>query len=152
LESTYLDEAKAVKQLAREVCSEGYKLQRPKASNVEYLWKHGFVEINLVRSRTLLKAGDYPTEYAVRDKNKIKEGKKGEENVLWYAHFHYPTIDSAKSPPEFAHLKTKEERIFTRRELIEQNRKNNRVLVNLEKEKIALPLAEKLFLPLEQLP
>ncbi|MDQ0122274.1 hypothetical protein J2W17_001219 [Pseudomonas lini] len=152
LESTYRDEAKAVKQLAYQLCGEGYKLQRPQDSNVEYLWDHGFVDINLVRSRIPLKAGDYLTEYAVRDKNKIKEGKKGEENVLWYAHFHYKAAGSPKSPPEFAHLKTKEERKFTRKELIERARKDNRALVNMEKAEIELSLAEKLFLILEPLP
>lgn len=141
LEKTWLDEADAVTTLARAVCSEGYKQQRPKASNVAYLWKHGFVDINLVKSRVPTKAGDYLTEYAVREKNTT--------NVLWYAHFHYPAMDTHASSPSFGHLKTKAERLFTRKELIDQARANNRVLVNLEKAEIALPLAQQLFLNLE---
>ncbi|VVN79054.1 dermonecrotic toxin domain-containing protein [Pseudomonas fluorescens] len=149
LRSMYLDEVKAVKLRAREVCAEGYKLQRPKDSRIEYLRVNGFVDINLVRSRIPLKAGDYLTEYAVRDKNKIKEGKKGEANVLWYAHFHYPAVDTPALQPEYGHLKTIEERRFTRKELMEKARADNRVVVYLEKAEIAPALAEKLFLKLE---
>lgn len=152
LQSTYLDQAKGVKQRAREVCAEGYKLQRPKASKVEYLWVNGFVDINLVRSRIPLKAGDYLTEYAVRDKNKVREGKKGEENVLWYAHFHYLAVDTPALQPEYGHLKTIEERRFTRKELMEKARADNRVVLYLEKAEVAPALAEKLFLKLERLP
>ncbi|MCC1776310.1 hypothetical protein KSI65_24850, partial [Salmonella enterica subsp. enterica serovar Indiana] len=89
LRNHVLEEAASATQKAREVCSEGYKLQRPKAANIAYLWKYGFVDINLVRSRIKLKAGDYLTEYAIRDKSLIKAGKKADETVLWYAHFHY---------------------------------------------------------------
>lgn len=141
LEQAWRDEANVVTTWAREVCSAGYKLQRPKAANVAYLWKHRLVDINLVKSRVPTKAGDYLTEYAVREKNST--------NVLWYAHFHYPAVDTPASSPSFGHLKTKAERLFTRKELIEQARANNRVLVNLEKAQIALPLAQQLFLNLE---
>ncbi|MBS7675459.1 hypothetical protein KIN13_18800, partial [Vibrio cholerae] len=75
----FLEEARAATQQARQVCSEGYLLQRPSASKVDYLWTHGFVDINLVKKRTPLKAGDYLTEYAIRDKSKIRPGIKPEE-------------------------------------------------------------------------
>ena len=145
----FLAEAQAVTQMAREVCSEGYKLQRPRASHVDYLWQHGFVDINLVRSRIPLKAGDYLTEYAIRDKNQIKAGKQGEETILWYAHFHYPSIDTPALQPAFGHLKTKDERLYTRKELIERAGVNNRAVINLEKAEIPPPLDQKLFLKLE---
>ena len=138
-------------QQARERCSEGYKLQRPKASHVDYLWKHGFVDINLVKSRVPLKAGDFLTEYAVRDKSKIRAGIKGKDNVLWYAHFHYSAVDQAPSQPDFGHLKTPSEQRYTRRELIEQARADNRAVVNLEKAEIKSPLDQRLFLGLEVL-
>lgn len=141
--------ANAMIGLARELCGEGYKQQRPKAANIAYLWRHGFVDINLVRSRIALKAGDYLTEYAVRDKARIKEGKKGEDTVLWYAHFHYPSVDTPALKPAFGHLKTREERRFTRKELIEQARLDNRSVVNLDKAVINPPLDRELFLRLE---
>ncbi len=53
----YQEEAAAATRQAREACSLGYKLQRPRAAHVAYLWRHGFVDINLVRSRVPLKAG-----------------------------------------------------------------------------------------------
>lgn len=149
LMDAYRDEARNLQQLAYELCSEGFKQQRPKAANIAYLRKHGFVDINLVRSRIALKAGDYLTEYVVRDKLKIKEGKKPEDTVLWYAHFHYPRPDTPPSAPTFGHLKTKEERLFTRKELMEQAQANHRAVVNLEKVAIKPPLDQQLFLGLE---
>lgn len=151
LRNAYLAEANAATQQARTVCAEGYKQQRPKAANVAYLWRHGFVDINLVRSRVSLKAGDFLTEYAIRDKNRINAGQRGEETVLWYAHFHYPAADTPPSTPAFGHLKTIAERRFTRRELIEQARSDNRAVVNLEKAEIRPPLDQELFLGLEVL-
>ncbi|WLH76045.1 hypothetical protein PSH70_11405 [Pseudomonas fluorescens] len=151
LRNHVLEEAASATQKAREVCSEGYKLQRPKAANIAYLWKYGFVDINLVRSRIKLKAGDYLTEYAIRDKSLIKAGKKADETVLWYAHFHYPSEHAPASQPAFGHLKTRAERLFTRRELIEQSRANNRAVVNLDKAEIKPPLDQTLFLGLEVL-
>ena len=145
----FLEEALAATQRARQVCSEGYLLQRPSASKVDYLWTHGFVDINLVKKRVPLKAGDYLTEYAIREKSKIKPGIKPEEADLWYAHFHYPSVETPAATPAFGHLKTKAERRYTRKELIEQARANNRAVINLEKALVAAPLDQKLFLGLE---
>lgn len=147
----YQEEAAAATRQAREACSLGYKLQRPRAAHVAYLWRHGFVDINLVRSRVPLKAGDYLTEYAIRDKSKIREGKQGEDAVLWYAHFHYATADKPPASPDFGHLKTKAERLYTRKDLIERARADNRAVVNLEKAEIKPPLDQQLFLGLEVL-
>ncbi|VVN12689.1 dermonecrotic toxin domain-containing protein [Pseudomonas fluorescens] len=140
LSNTYLEEATAVTKLAREVCSEGYKLQLPKASNIAYLWKHGFVDLNLVSSRVLTKAGDYLTEYSVREKNK--------PDVLWYAHFHYPAVDTPISQHNFGHLKRPQERFQTRRQLIEKALADHRAVVNLDKAVIKPPLDQELFLNL----
>ncbi|MGU3310066.1 dermonecrotic toxin domain-containing protein [Pseudomonas sp. M5A4_2d] len=147
--NTYRDESSTTLKLAREVCSEGYKQQRPKASNIAYLWQHGFVDINLAKSRVLLKAGDYLSEYVIRDKSQIRHGKPYEETVLWYAHFHYPAADTPALTPAFGHLKTKAERLFTRKELIERARADNRAVVNLDKAEIKPPLDKELFLKLE---
>lgn len=145
----YRAEAQSLRHLAQTLCREAFKQQRPKATNIEYLWRHGFVDINLVKRRTPLKGGGFLTEYAVRDKQKIKEGKRGDDNVLWYAHFHYAKANTPAFEPAFGHLKTKEERLFTRKELIEQARANHREVVNLEKVVIKPPLDRELFLKLE---
>ncbi len=151
LRDAYLAQANAAMLQAREACAAGYKLQRPKAANVAYLWKHGFVDINLRRERFRLLAGDYLTEYAIRDTDKIRAAMPLEDADLWYAHFHYPAIDTSPLEPTFGHLKTKAERRFTRRELIEQARADNRAVVNLDKAEIKAPLDRELFLGLEVL-
>lgn len=147
----YRKEAAAATQQGRELCSEGYKLQRPNAAHVAYLWKHGFVEIKLIISRKLLTSNDYLTEYAIRDKSKVEAGIPDEENVLWYAHFHYSTVDQSPLQPNFGHLKTPSERRYTRRELIEQARADNRAVVNLEKAEIKASFDPEIFLKREVL-
>lgn len=142
----YLAEAQAMKAQARTFCSEGYLMQRPRAAHIDYLLEHGFIEITLSANRIPLKAGDFLTEYAVHDKRRIKGGKPDNEHALWYAHFHYSSVDAPASPPDFAHLKTWSERKFTRKELFERYKKDPRAVLNLDKEKIPLALAEKLFL------
>lgn len=149
LAGTYLAEAQAMKTQAREFCREGYLLQRPRASNIEYLLANDFVKITLVKTHFPLQAGDFLTEYAVHDKRRIGQGKPDDNNALWYAHFHYPTVDTPKLQPQFAHLKTHAERLVTRRQLFEQAQKDARAVINLNKEIIALPLAKKLFLEME---
>lgn len=149
LRKSYDDEAIAANEQARQRCAEGYLLQRPKAAKIDYLWTHGFVDINLVKKRVPLKAGDYLTEYAIRDKRKIKAGMRQEDADLWYAHFHYSSVEQPASKPDFGHLKTPAERLFTRKELMEQARANNRSVINLEKALVEAPLDQKLFLGLE---
>ncbi|KTC23125.1 hypothetical protein AO391_03640 [Pseudomonas marginalis ICMP 9505] len=138
---SYRDEASAILKLAREVCAEGYKQQLPKASNIAYLWRHGFVDINLVSSRAPLAAGDFLTEYSVREKNLLK--------VLWYAHFHYPSVETPAARYTFGHLKLPAQRYFTRKQLIEKAAADNRAVVNLDKATITEPLGQALFLGLE---
>ena len=149
LMKAYLDEAQDLTKLAREVCSEGYLQQRPQASKIAYLWKHGFIDINLAKRREPLKAGDFIDEYTVRDKSKIKEGKPYKDTILWYAHFHYPAVDTPILESSFAHLKTKDEQFLTRKELLERAAANNRAVINLDKVVIKPPLDYDLFLKLE---
>ncbi|AKA86295.1 hypothetical protein [Pseudomonas synxantha] len=137
----YRDEAASAQKLAREVCAEGYKRQLPKASNVAYLWRHGFVDINLAKSREPLAAGDFLSEYAVYE--------KGTPHVLWYAHFHYPTVQTPAAQHSFGHLKLPAERLLTRKQLIERAVAENRAVVNLDKATIRPPLDKQLFLDLE---
>lgn len=148
----YLGDAESMKKQAREFCSEGYLLQRPRASNIKYLLEHKFVIIDLVKTRFPLKAGDFLTEYAVHDKSKIKDGKLDNDKALWYAHFHYASVDAPISPPAYAHLKIQAERKYTQRELFEKNKNNARAIIDLKKEEIPLALAEELFLRVKKKP
>lgn len=124
---------------ARQHCADGYKVLPPKPENIDYLWKHGFVDINLVRRDTATKSGDVFTEYAVRDKGKV--------DVLWYAHFHYPVKGSPRNLYTAAHLKIPSQRAKTQKDLIAEAG-NNRVVEQIVRARIGPPLDEKLFLKL----
>ncbi|MEK1836077.1 MAG: DUF6543 domain-containing protein [Pseudomonas sp.] len=140
LSETLRNEALEATRQARLYCSEGYKKQLPKAENIHYLWKNGFVDINLVGRLIQTAAGDYLTEYAVREKNTF--------NVLWYAHFHYASLDMPRPDYSIGHLKLPEQRFLTRKDLIRQAAADNRAVANLEKSLIKPPLDETLFLKL----
>lgn len=131
--------AEQMLQKARQHTADGYLVQTPTAENVDYLWRHGFVDINLVRRDIPTRSGDVFTEYVVRKKNKI--------DALWYAHFHYPEKGWARDDFRAAHLKTPLQRIKTQKMLIEEAG-NNGVVEKLIKAGITKPLAEKLFLKL----
>lgn len=131
--------AEQMLQKARQHTADGYLVQTPTAENVDYLWRHGFVDINLVRRDIPTRSGDVFTEYVVRKKNKI--------DALWYAHFHYPKKGWARDDFRAAHLKTPQQRIKTQKMLIEEAG-NNGVVEKLIKAAITKPLAEKLFLKL----
>lgn len=124
---------------ARQHCADGYKVLPPKPENIDYLWKHGFVDINLIRRDTATKSGDVFTEYAVRDKGKV--------DVLWYAHFHYPVKGSPRNLYTAAHLKIPSQRGKTQKDLIAEAG-NNRVVEQIVRARIGPPLDEKLFLKL----
>lgn len=147
----YRAESNALKTLAVEARSKGYLKQRPQAFKVDYLWKNKCVDINLSKRRVPLKAGDFLDEYTVRDKSKIAQGKPYEETILWYAHFHYPSVDTPVQQSTFGHLKTVEDRPYTLKELIERARANDREVIHLERAVIKAPLDNDLFFKLAQL-
>lgn len=124
---------------ARQHCADGYKLLPPKPENIDYLWKHGFVDINLVQRDIATKSGDVFTEYAVREKGKV--------DVLWYAHFHYPAKGSPRNLYTAAHLKIPSQRTKTQKDLVAEAG-NNRVVEQIVRARIGPPLDEKLFLTL----
>ncbi|WP_236349502.1 hypothetical protein, partial [Pseudomonas lactis] len=126
-------------QKARRHTADGYLVQTPTAENVDYLWRHGFVDINLVRRDIPTKTGDVFTEYVVRKKNKI--------DALWYAHFHYPQKGWARDDYTAAHLKTPAQRTKTQKDLIAEAG-NNGVVERIIKAGITKPLDERLFLKL----
>lgn len=140
LSKTLHEEAIQAITLGHQYCAEGYKRQRPQAQKIDYLWRHGFVDINLVNRLKHLATGDYLTEYSVREKNS--------PNVLWYAHFHYPTADTPRAAYSFAHIKIPAQRFLTYRDLLQQAATDNATVINLKKALIEPPLDEKLFLKL----
>ncbi|WP_395607112.1 dermonecrotic toxin domain-containing protein [Pseudomonas sp. B22129] len=132
--------AKEMRQRAITHRCEGYLRQEPRAENVDYLWTHGRVDIGLVNRGKQLKGGDFLTEYAVREKNSLK--------VLWYAHFHYPTLNAPRNGYSAAHLKLPEQRYLTRKDLVAQAGRDNKRINGIVHAKISPPQDQKLFLNL----
>ncbi|NWC96192.1 MULTISPECIES: dermonecrotic toxin domain-containing protein [unclassified Pseudomonas] len=100
-----LDEA--VKRLYREgrrVRLDMLKKRPPKAAYVELLCAEGEVTIHPVGARRRLKGPkkDFMQEYEVRDQKATR--------ALWYAHFHYETLNAPDEAYVTAHLKTPEQR------------------------------------------
>lgn len=78
----------------------------PTLGDVQYLLDQKVIRIRRVASRvaeTIDGAVDYLQEYEVLD---LTEGGK----PLWYAHFHYPSLETADDHPKAAHLKTAAQR------------------------------------------
>lgn len=119
---------------------DGYLRQAPRPENIDYLWLHGRVDIGLVARGKPLKGKDFLTEYAVREKNS--------PTVLWYAHFHYPTLDTPRADYSVAHLKLPEQRYLTQKDLVAQAGKDDKRIDSIVRAKIKPPLDEKLFLKL----
>jgi len=75
----------------------------PTHGNLEYLLNQRQVNVAKLGGRTRLKGErqDFIQEYAIND-------PKG--YPVWYAHFHYPTADTAGADYTAAHVKTREQR------------------------------------------
>jgi hypothetical protein len=120
------DNAAQVRQLsdgARELRAYGRRLRidmvrhtpRPTVGDVEYLLRQQVIRICRVDGRmaeTIDGQMDYLQEYEVQD---LTDGNK----PLWYAHFHYATLQTADDHPTKAHLKTVAQRKLGR--LFEQS-------------------------------
>lgn len=132
--------AKDMRQHAVAHRCDGYLRQAPRAENIDYLFFHGRVDIDLVSRGTKLKGGDTLTEYAVREKNGLK--------VLWYAHFHYPTAATPRGEYSAAHLKIPEQRYLTQKDLVSQAGQDNKRIDSIVRTQIKPPLDQKLFLAL----
>jgi hypothetical protein len=114
----YRAQARDLTRLALRECSDAYKHQWPTPQSVTYLWEHQQIDINLTSvadpERPTL-SGDFFTEYAVYDK------ATRPPQVLWYAHFHYPSATTAPANYTRAHLKLREQRKFTQKDLLKQH-------------------------------
>lgn len=124
---------------ARQHAADGYLVQPPTAENVDFLWRNGFVDINLVKRDTPTESGDFFTEYSVR--------QKGQEKPIWYAHFHYPKANWPHADYTAAHLKIASQQLKTQKDLIREAGKNGTV-EKIIRARITAPLDEKLFLRL----
>jgi hypothetical protein len=92
--------ATRLRKLAQQTRIEMYKSRNPTAGAVEYLLEAEEISIRKVGGRTDSSGGkgtDFLQEYEIRDTD---------NNVLWYAHFHYPTKEAAPDSFAKAHLKT----------------------------------------------
>ncbi len=97
----------AVRKLDREgrrIKLDMLKKRPPTAAHVELLYIDKEITIQTLGARRRLKGPrkDYLQEYEIRDKK--------DNEVLWYAHFHYAVPDAASEHYTAAHLKTPEQR------------------------------------------
>lgn len=78
----------------------------PTLGDVQFLLEQKVIRIQRLAGRvpeTIDGVVDYLQEYEVLD---LSEG----ERPLWYAHFHYPSVEAAGDQPKAAHLKTAAQR------------------------------------------
>lgn len=136
----YRAEAASLLEEGRDYRSTGYKTQHPSQENLDYLWTHRKVDINLVHRRQLTASGDYVAEFAVREKDAIK--------VLWYAHFHYADTEVADSAYRVAHLKLAHQRFLLQKDLVRDAGANDSAVLKVIYAPVTPPLAHKLFLSL----
>jgi hypothetical protein len=140
----YRREVNSMTAKARSYCGSGYKAQRPTQENVDYLWTHGQVDINLVHRRQLTASGDYVAEFSVREKHT--------PTVLWYAHFHYADGVVADSAYSVAHLKLRDQRYLLQKDLLRNAGSSDGALLRVVYAPVSPPLDHKLFLTLLQPP
>lgn len=114
----------------------------PTGANVEYLKSQGAVEVVRLGPRKHLTKGqrkDYLQEYAVKD----LEGKS-----LWFAHFHYKTLQTPAREFDVAHLKTAEQRTLSEKALYSKAQ-SSKDYVEVYRAKLNLDVAMRVFLSVE---
>ncbi|MHC8289870.1 dermonecrotic toxin domain-containing protein [Pseudomonas sp. XS1P51] len=115
------------------------KLQPPTAARVEWLHSKGLVNIVKTPGRSRLKGHrkDYLEEYEIRD--------SATNDVIWYAHFHYPKPETAAEGYTAAHLKTVSQRTLGGAFDLRTATTNNE-LIAIYRSEISPQLAKTLFL------
>lgn len=113
----------------------------PTESTVEYLLKKN--EVRLAKEGERVKMfgprNDYVQEYQVLTSN---------NQVLWYAHLHYPQLNTAVSAPSAAHFKLRLQRKLSKQSLEAKAKPGERVL-EVHYGKISKKMLTDRFLPLE---
>ena len=126
------------------------KRQPPTAARVEWLHAEGLVNIVKNPGRTRLKGSkkDFLEEYEIRERGNPKDTAAGEGNgaVLWYAHFHYPKLDTPSEGYTAAHLKTASQRRLGGGFDLRTTTSNNDMIA-IYRSEISPQLARALFLP-----
>lgn len=136
----YSSEVASLLEEGRDYRSTGYKAQRPSQENVDYLWTHRKVDINLVHRRQPTASGDYVAEFSVREKH--------QPHVLWYAHFHYADTEVADDAYRVAHLKLAHQRFLLQKDLVRDSGANDSAVLKVIYADVTPPLDHKLFLGL----
>lgn len=134
------DTAMHLRKLAQQTRIEMYKSRKPTAGAVDYLWEKEEIRIQKIGERTDSSAGkgtDFLQEYQIRD--------TANNNVLWYAHFHYSTKEAAPASFTKAHLKT----VAQRRQGLnfqKDQQAAGQAVTRIWRENISPALARKVFL------
>ncbi|MDD2061212.1 hypothetical protein N5D52_19575 [Pseudomonas sp. GD03860] len=137
------DKATAMRELGRELRITIAKVQPPTVSRVAYLKAQGEISIARTKGRepSARRKGfpqDYLQEYVISD-------KAGQP--LWFAHFHYASLETQSSDFTAAHLKTREQR-FSGGQYQVKKEQNNQVVIQVYRSQIDLASARALFLNL----
>ncbi|WP_409261417.1 hypothetical protein [Pseudomonas putida] len=101
-------QSERLRQAAPRLRTQAALAQLPRMGDVQYLIEHGQVQVSATPGRTRLakvkgRPADFMDEYAI--------SHDGE--VLWYAHFHYPALETPKAGFIVGHLKTAAQRYLT---------------------------------------
>lgn len=104
----------------------------PTDSSVTYLLEQDAIQLARLGARVALRE-DFIQEYAIN--------RKG-GNALWYAHFHYPKVDTPRQQYTVAHLKTKEQRTDSYHSLLARAQSPQEV-VDVHRGKITPELAKR---------
>lgn len=114
----------------------------PSSASVEALLEQGEVHLAKIGQRLKMfgPRNDYVQEYQVLNRN---------NQVLWYAHFHYPDLTTATNKPTAAHFKLKEQRRESKQSL-EAKAKPGEKVPEVYYGKISESMITARFMPLEQ--
>lgn len=115
----------------------------PRGPNVDYLNTQGEANITRVGGRKHLSKGqrkDYLQEYAIRSPDGTD---------LWFAHFHYPALDTPAQGYTAAHLKTAQQRTLSEQALYARAKSPNEYIA-VYRAKLDKTLATKLFLSIAE--
>ncbi|MGY2413800.1 hypothetical protein [Pseudomonas pergaminensis] len=112
----------------------------PTDSHLAYLFEQNHVQVASLDSR-IASTGerrDFYQEYAINDKRGYP---------LWYAHIHYPNVDTPKLEYSVAHAKTRKQRRESYYSLLAKAR-NPHEVVEIHRGTLSRELVERWFLPL----
>lgn len=144
------DEATRLHGLGRQARIRMIKQQPPTAARVQWLHSEGLLDIVKLKGRNRLKGQrkDFLDEYEIRERPE-KAGTASASNdegaVLWYAHFHYPALQTPAEGYTAAHLKTAAQR-RSGGGFEPRTTTSNSELIAIYRSEISPPLARSLFL------